>query len=62
MILTEADLSRYADSSHACWVQDVTRGRVTWANPVAVKMLRTVDLEELCSRDVTALSQAARNE
>ena len=60
MILTEADLSRYAASSHACWVQDVTRARVTWANPAAVKMLRAVSLEELCSRDVTALSLAAR--
>ena len=58
MILVDTDLSLYADSANACWVQDVERARVTWANPAAVKMLRAASLEELYERDVTALSQA----
>ena len=60
MILTEADLSLHADSPNACWVQDVGRARVTWANTAAVKLLRAVSLEDLYARDVSPLSQAAR--
>lgn len=60
MILVDTDLSLYTASANACWVQDVERARVTWANPAAIKMLRAESLEELYERDVTALSQAAR--
>lgn len=61
MLLTPADLSRYADSPHACWVQDVRRARVIWANAAAVKLVRADSLEDLYARDITPRSEAARS-
>lgn len=61
MVFTEADLSRYAASPNACWVQDVVRARVTWANAAAVKLLRADSLEELYRRDISPRSEAARS-
>ena len=60
MILTEADLSRYQESSKACWVLDIQRARITWANPAAVRMLRAATPEELFARDITPRSLSAR--
>ena len=60
MILTEADLSRYQESSKACWVLDLQRARITWANPAAVRMLHAATPEELFARDITPRSLSAR--
>ncbi|MBL8520015.1 MAG: EAL domain-containing protein [Betaproteobacteria bacterium] len=60
MILDAAGLAAYETSAHACWVQDVARSQVTWANDVAVRMLRARSREELFARDVTPLSASAR--
>lgn len=59
MTLTEADLPRYAESSHPCWVQDIHISRVTWANDAAVKVLRADSPEDLYAREVKPLSKAA---
>jgi diguanylate cyclase (GGDEF)-like protein/PAS domain S-box-containing protein len=60
MILDHAALAQFEQSTHACWVQDISRAQVTWANAEAVRMLRAKSREELMSRDVTPLSVAAR--
>ncbi|MBL8515787.1 MAG: EAL domain-containing protein [Betaproteobacteria bacterium] len=59
MILTDADLSRYADSADACWVQDIHISRVVWANDTAVRVLRADSRETLYAREVKPLSKAA---
>lgn len=59
MMLTEQDLSRYADSPRACWVQDVHVSRVIWANDSALQVLHAASREELYARDVKPLSKAA---
>ncbi|MEO8103053.1 MAG: EAL domain-containing protein [Betaproteobacteria bacterium] len=61
MILTQADLSRYLDSPHACWVQDIERGRVAWANAAALRLLRAGSLEELYARDFSPRSRTSRS-
>jgi diguanylate cyclase (GGDEF)-like protein/PAS domain S-box-containing protein len=60
MIYTAQDLPRFEASSHACWVQDLSRALITWANAEAVRMLRAASLAELLERDVSPLSVAAR--
>jgi diguanylate cyclase (GGDEF)-like protein/PAS domain S-box-containing protein len=60
MILSPSDLASYESSDHACWVQDLSRSLVTWANDAAVRLLRATSREELLSRDVSPLSVAAR--
>lgn len=59
MILNDADLRRFQDSPKACWVQDIDRARVTWANDAAVRLLRAKNLEDLYARDVSARSSAS---
>ena len=60
MILKQADLVRYQDSANACWVQDIERSRVIWANRVALKMLCADSFDALYARDITPHSEAAR--
>ena len=60
MILTEADLSRYADSPKACWVQDIQRSRLLWANDAALHMLGSESFEELYARDFSPRSETSR--
>jgi diguanylate cyclase (GGDEF)-like protein/PAS domain S-box-containing protein len=60
MILTEADLARYADLPNPCWVQDIYRSRVSWANDAAVAMLHAASRDELFARDISPRSEASR--
>ncbi len=60
MIFTEADLNRYQESPTACWVLDLRRSRIIWANPAAVIMLRAPTLDDLLKRDLTPRSLSAR--
>jgi diguanylate cyclase (GGDEF)-like protein/PAS domain S-box-containing protein len=59
MILTRADLGRYEASQNACWVQDIHRSRVVWANKAALTVLNAASHEELYAREVKPLSKAA---
>lgn len=59
MILTQADLSRYEDSPNACWVQDIHRSRIVWANQAALSILHAASREELYTREVKPLSKAS---
>ncbi len=58
-MLLEADLSRFADASNPCWVQDIHLSRVIWANASAVKALRADSEDELKEREVKPQSRAA---
>lgn len=60
MILDSTALAKYEQSGHACWVQDLGRSQVVWANDEAVRMLRAKNRDELLARDVTPLSASAR--
>lgn len=40
--------------SHAAWVFDLDRGRMVWANRLALQIWNAPSLEELCSRDMGA--------
>lgn len=59
-ILTEADLASFASSTNACWVQDIYRSRVTWANATAIEALDAATADELYTRDISPLSVASR--
>ncbi len=59
-ILTEADLVGFAKSTNACWVQDIYRSRVVWANDAAVNALDAASDLELYARDISPLSVASR--
>jgi diguanylate cyclase (GGDEF)-like protein/PAS domain S-box-containing protein len=59
MRLTEVDLARYAGVPTACWVQDVERARVIWANDAALRVFRAESAEEFYARDMTPLSKAS---
>ncbi len=61
MIISDADLPRYADSPNACWVQDLERSRVCWANAAALRLLRIPTFEELYARDFTPRSETSRS-
>ncbi len=60
MILSNADLSRYTDSLNACWVQDIERARIPWANASALRLLRIPTFEALYARDFTPRSETSR--
>ncbi len=60
MILTEADLAIYAESSHLCWVQDTDTAHVVWANAAALRAFKADSAEEFYQRDLTPLSEASR--
>jgi|GEM_PF-599013 len=60
MILSEADLNRYADSPNACWVQDIQRSRLLWANTAALHLLGSDTFEDLYARDFSPRSETAR--
>ncbi|MCY7387388.1 MAG: diguanylate cyclase, partial [Burkholderiales bacterium] len=60
MILTEADHHRYADSPNACWVQDIRRSRLLWANTAALRLLGAETFEELYARDFQPRSETSR--
>ncbi len=40
--------------SHAVWVFDIDRGRMVWANQLALQIWNAASLDELCSRDMGA--------
>ena len=61
MILSRADLARYEFVVNACWVHDISRARVTWANASAVRMFRAANAEELYARDITSRARASRS-
>ena len=61
MILNHADLTRYLASPNACWVHDLARARVTWANPAAVRMFGAASPEELYARDIASQSRVSRS-
>lgn len=60
MPLSEQDLPEFAASSHLCWVQDIDRARVVWANATAVKAFLAESAEAFYARDVSPLSAASR--
>ncbi len=59
-VLTEADLEGFVASTNPCWVQDIYRSRVTWANAAAITALDAASAEELYARDISPLSVASR--
>lgn len=61
MILTRDDLARYEKSSNACWLHDVTKSRLTWANDAAVRLFRAGSAEELYARDISSRARASRS-
>ncbi len=60
MVFTDADLSRFIDSPHLCWVQDIDCSRVIWANSAALIAFKAESAEEFYARDVSPLSAASR--
>ena len=60
MILSEADLNRYVVSPNACWVQDIQRSRLLWANTAALHLLGSETFEDLYARDFSPRSETAR--
>jgi diguanylate cyclase (GGDEF)-like protein/PAS domain S-box-containing protein len=60
VIYSEADLSGFAVSPRLCWVQDIDRARVVWANKSACDAFLASTPEEFYSRDVSPLSEASR--
>ena len=58
-ILTQADLAGYLTDSDACWVRDIERWRVVWANASAQVLWRADSPDELYNRDVSPLSRAS---
>ena len=58
-VLTQADLATYLADEKACWVRDIYRWRVPWANTAALALWRAESPEELYARDVSPLSRAS---
>lgn len=60
MIVTEACLNTYADSTRLCWVQDTDKARVVWANAAALLAFKAGSALEFYQRDVAPMSEASR--
>jgi diguanylate cyclase (GGDEF)-like protein/PAS domain S-box-containing protein len=57
--VNERDLAAFEKDVQACWVQDLYRARITWANTAALKTLAAADLATLYARDMTPNSKAS---
>jgi diguanylate cyclase (GGDEF)-like protein/PAS domain S-box-containing protein len=57
--LNECDLAAFEKDEQACWVQDLYRARIIWANNAALKTLAAPDLATLYARDMTPNSKAS---
>jgi diguanylate cyclase (GGDEF)-like protein/PAS domain S-box-containing protein len=60
MLRTQDDLIALAASDNLCWVQDIDRARVVWANKAALAVFSAATAEEFYARDVSPLSEASR--
>ncbi len=59
VFLTEHDLAAFEADTQACWVQDLYRARIIWANHASLNTLGANTIEALYTRDLKPESRAS---